>query len=396
MRLLFCWEMGSGFGHIDRMLVVAQALRARGHEVEFALRDLSRAHRRVMAQGFPAGQAPVWLPRMAQALPLINYGAVLAPAGWLDPQGLAGLVRGWQRWFDLVRPDAVLVDHAPTALLAARVAGLRVLAIGNSFELPPPQAAFPPMAWWRPELAAQAPACDAHLLKPLNATLTLLGAAPWSRLSQLFEGVPRAMLQLPDLTHYEHAGDDLACLGPVYLGDRGEASRWPEGSGTRVFAYLNAEHGGVEALLKALVAHGCRAQIYVKNIRPEQLERLRHPSLRFSAEPLHVDDCLREAELVVSHASLGTVTAAALAGLPQLGLPQHMEQLMIGRRLATQGIGLSCGLERPGEEVGGLLKRLLTEPVFAERARAMATRHAGLQPAQTGERAADWIEACCR
>lgn len=388
--------MGSGFGHVDRMLVVARAWRARGHEVEFLLRDLSRAHGRVHAEGFAAGQAPVWLPRLAQGLPLINYGAVLAPAGWLDPQGLAALVRGWQRWFDLIKPDMVSVDHAPTALLAAKLAGLPVVAIGNSFEMPPAARSFPPMAWWRPELAAQTAACDAQLLKPLNEALRLLGAPPWERLTQLFEGVPGAVLQLPELAHYPGYGEDLLFAGPVYLGDSGAPPQWPAASGPKVFAYLNAKHAGVEPLLHALLAQGCSVLAYLKNLSPEQLGRVQHPRLQISKQPLRVDDCLREASLVVSHASLGTVTAAALAGVPQLGLPQHMEQLMVGRRLVEQGIGLSCGLDKPAEEAPALLRRLLAEPGFAEQARRLADRHAGIRPADTGARVAEWLETCAR
>lgn len=388
--------MGSGFGHVDRMLVVARAWRARGHQAEFLLRDLSRAHGRVHAEGFAAGQAPVWLPRMSQALPAMNYTSVLAPAGWLDPQGLAALVRGWQRWFDLIQPDWVSVDHAPTALLAAKLAGLPVVAIGNSFEVPPAAAAFPLMPWWRPELAAQTAAWDAQLLQPLNQALQLLGAKPWSRLTALFDGVPAAVLQLPELAHYPGYDERTLFAGPVYLGDSGEPSQWPTVEGPKVFAYLNAKHPGVEPLLRALVEQGCGVQAYLKNLSPDMARRVQHPRLRISSRPLHVDDCLREAELVVSHASLGTVTAAALAGKPQLGLPQHMEQLMVGRRLVEQGLGLSCSLEQPADEAPRLLRRLLTEPGFADRARQLAARHAALRPADTGTRVADWLETLAR
>jgi hypothetical protein len=31
-----------------------------------------------------------------------------------------GLIKAWQQLFDLVRPDAVLLDHSPTAIFASR------------------------------------------------------------------------------------------------------------------------------------------------------------------------------------------------------------------------------------------------------------------------------------
>ena len=39
-RILFAWELGGDYGHLARLLPVAQALKAGGHEVVFAVRDL--------------------------------------------------------------------------------------------------------------------------------------------------------------------------------------------------------------------------------------------------------------------------------------------------------------------------------------------------------------------
>ena len=91
-KVLAVWEMGANMGHTDRLLVTARALRRRGHEATFLLRDVSRAHARIAAAGYRLGQAPVWLPQMANPPRLGNYTSVLAAAGWLDPAGLAALV----------------------------------------------------------------------------------------------------------------------------------------------------------------------------------------------------------------------------------------------------------------------------------------------------------------
>ena len=137
-HILYAWELGSGLGHIDRMLMATRGLRARGHTVQPVLRDLSRAHHRLGAEGLASLQSPVWLPQLANPPALGTYAAVLAAAGWLDPAGLAGLLtHGWRGLIKLVRPDWLIADHAPTALLAARGLGLRVHAVGNSFEIPP-------------------------------------------------------------------------------------------------------------------------------------------------------------------------------------------------------------------------------------------------------------------
>lgn len=391
MHVLSCWELGTGLGHLDRMLGFAVPLMARGHRVDWVVRDLSRVGARSLPEGLAVGQAPVWLPQAKQPPPMATYGSVLFAAGWMDPVGLAGLVRGWWRWFDLIQPDLVTLDHAPTALLAAKLAGLPVRAVGNSFELPPLQAHFPLSMWWAnlpPEHPRQV---DGVLLKPLNEALARLGAAPWQRLTQLFDGVPRAIVQPRALAHYEGYDDAAVFLGGSYEGQQGALPNWPDGVGPRVFAYLSANHAGFDALMSLLIQRRCRTLVFAKNLSAEQHRSLASPHLHLSSQPLQVDATLAESDFVVTHASIGTVTAAALAGKPQLGLPQHTEQWMVGQRLARLGIGLSGSVPAPRDEAARLMQRLLDDPTQAVAAQRFAAELHDQRPAETSRRVADWL-----
>ena len=392
-RLMLAWEMGSGMGHLDRMLVTARALRQRGHTVVFVLRDLSRAHQRVTAEGFEMLQAPVWLPSVTRAPRLGNYATVLVAAGWLDPSGLAGLLGAWRQLMQLWRADGVVCDHAPTATLAARSLGLRHWLVGNNFEVPPQGPHFLPMAHWLSGADAACPAWDAQVLAPTNAALALLGMAPLPRLTALFDQAVRATLSLPELCHYPDGQGQAPVLGPVFADDVGPVAPWPAGDGPRVFVYLAPADARFEPVLKALHAAGTVALVHAKGVHPDAAQRLGGTQLRIEPEPVRVDAALASADLVVTHASIGTVTAAALAGRPQLVLPRHMEQAMVAWRVAQAGIGLVL---EPGEAPADplpLLRQLLDEPGWRARAQALAQRHVGLRPAQTGERVADLIEA---
>ena len=61
MRVMYCWELGGGLGHLARFAPWARELAARGVEIVYALRDLAAAAR---LEGLPPGervQAPVLL-----------------------------------------------------------------------------------------------------------------------------------------------------------------------------------------------------------------------------------------------------------------------------------------------------------------------------------------------
>jgi UDP:flavonoid glycosyltransferase YjiC (YdhE family) len=392
-RVLAVWEMGANMGHIDRLLVTARALRRRGHAVTFLLRDVSRAHARVAADGFQLGQAPVWLPQMVNPPRLGNYASVLATAGWLDPAGLAALVCAWRTAFDLFKPDLLIADHAPTALLAARGRPWPVWCIGNSFELPPPAAHFPPMAWWDATAAARCADDDARLLQATHQAQALLGDPPLPRLTALFEPAHKALTALPEFNHYGGYPDTVAQPGASYIGDQGVAPVWPAGSGRRAFVYLSPGHADFRAVLAALQAAGWLALVHAAGLSDEAAARLGGPWARFERTPVQTDAAVAAADAVISHASLGLVCAAALAGKPQLVLPSHMEQMMVAQRVAQAGVGLVVAAGSSAVQVGALLHRLVETPTFAAAAQALARRRQGLHPSHSGERLADLVEA---
>lgn len=401
-RVLSVWELGTGLGHIDRMLPVGRALRARGHEPLFLLKDVSRAHLRFGADAADArwwyAQALVWLPSLNNAPTLRNYTVVLAAAGWLNPVGLASLVTAWRAMFELLKPDALVCDHAPTAMLAARGMGLPVFGVGNSFELPPGGPNFPPMAFWEAEEQRRCLGQDELLRVAANKALALLGDEPLGRLTDLFDGVHRCIMGLPELAHYDQvdsaAGDNV---GPAYVADMGIDAVWPDAAIThgkpRVFVYINPVNAQFERLMAALKALHWPTLVFAKGMSPEAAARLGSPSLRFETQPLRMDTVLASAGLVISHGSFGTVTATALAGVPQLALPIQMEQWMVSRRIEQTGVGLLVKPEVAAPDWRALLTRLVQEPQFAAAAQALALRHAGASPGQAADLEVDRMEA---
>ena len=204
-RFLFTWEIGSGLGHTVPLAQVAEPLLARGHEVHFALRDLTSAR---VALGALADapnvrlwQAPIWALKI-QGLPeALSFAELLFRAGYLDAKRLRGLVQGWCSLLDAVRPDLLLADHSPTALLAARGRPLRRALIGGGFFQPP---AVVPMPGFRDFAVPPKRLADAERLAVMtcNEVLQARGQAPLTRLHELLDADELFLVTWPELDHY--------------------------------------------------------------------------------------------------------------------------------------------------------------------------------------------------
>jgi len=384
-----CWELGGGLGHAGRLKMLAQALLARGHRVSLSLRDLMHSHALLADLDVPKLQAPVWL-HQAVGLPSPpgSLAEILLHCGYLEPAALRGMVAGWRAMFELLRPDLVVADFAPTAILAARGMGLRSASVGNGFYSPPPGRPLPPL---RDAPAGRLAASEAQVLRTANA---LLAGRPLQHAAELLLGDQPLLCTWPELDHYARDEADAAhWLGPNFLPDaRGLVPPWPPGAGRKVFAYLKASHPSHAAVLQALVEEGCHTLVYMPEVAGGAPAPVASPLLRYSSGPVALSQALAEVDLCVSHAGEATLAQALLAGVPLLMLPSHAEQFMTARRVALSGAGYNAALMTPSSDWRGVCRQLLDEDRYRLAARAFAARHRGFSQQQMNAQLAVLLE----
>lgn len=179
-RILMCWELGAGYGHLAPLLSLSRPLQAQGHTLMFAVRDLASAEAVLGASGIPFFQAPAnFSPRRGT---LHSYPQILLHTAFHDLDELKSRVQAWRALYMLLEPDILVCDHSPTALLAARGLPIHSVATGNGFVMPPDASPLPELRHWEAvdpqELARdEAKALDLAnaVLKSTSAPLLSLG-----------------------------------------------------------------------------------------------------------------------------------------------------------------------------------------------------------------------------
>ena len=369
-RILFAWEMGANLGHLTRDLPLARACRDAGYEVFMAVNNLSTATSLLSHEGFTLLQVPVLRP-VPGLPPPINFASMLLQQGYQDMQALSGALQGWLSLLKLIQPQVVVYNHAPTALLAARLVGVPVLLTGTGFEIPPQGTPLPSFQPWKAIPLATHIGVERQLLALLNPILSQHHKSPLSNLSELFLSHPPLLTTFSGLDPFGPR-HNAHYIGPLYALPEVPELQWQQPNRPHILTYLRPGILGVEALLEALQNTDAEIICAVPGL-PREWPR-RFPSLRFYPHAVNLPQLLPAAQLMICYGA-GTIGTSLLAGVPVLLIPQMTEQYLTGLALERLGAGLMLHQDRSVAHCKSILHQLLSQPSFRAAAHDFAQAH---------------------
>lgn len=401
--IVFAWELGGDYGHITRLLPLALRLREQGHRPVFVIRELIHAEALLQAHGIEALQAPMWTGRMTQLPSPLSYPELLMAFGFLHAAGLTALCRAWRHLLTLLNADLLILDHAPTALLASRGLGLPRLHLGDGFTLPPAPSPLPAFAWWQSSSEAglqRRMASEQQVLAQVNQVLASFGEPQLRQLGELFEVEAQALCSFPELDPYpaDLRPPGSPWLGPLFMDQLGQPPQWPEeeeeaaamaepgpsaprqARRPRLFAYLKPAYGPIEQVLQALHQVPASVLVHLPGAAKKTVQTHSHGRVRICGEALAMAQVSAECDLALCHGGAGTSALMLLAGKPLALLPMQTEQWMSAQRLQTLGVAAGLLIDDAGR-LPQLLQHVLAEPRYRQAAQAFAQAHHGYRQA---------------
>ena len=373
--MMFAWELGGGLGHLARYAPWAAALAARGATLFNVLRDLPSAARGFDRLPGTMLQAPVLLhgPLNRRVEPAC-YAEILLHAGYGNAETLGALVQAWRSTIDLVGPAIMIADYAPTAMLAARMAGIPVVHVGDGFTIPPAGGLGIAFGVSEDGQASRAARAQEQVADAVNHVLQEMGAPTIVGISGLQAADMTILATYVELDHYRGKRDATLSYEGHFDRVGGDSFHWRGSGGPRILAYLKPDAGQFGPMLESLVRLPVQTNLYAGGLTADA----RVPAgadLTWSARPLPMQAALADADLVICHGGHGTVCAALLAGKPLLVLPMNEEQLLTAQNVARLGAGEFVHPAMGMKDVRRALNRCLDSPALASAAAGFAARH---------------------
>jgi UDP:flavonoid glycosyltransferase YjiC (YdhE family) len=390
-RVLCAWEFGGDLGHVRRLIPIAIELRSLGHDVAVAFRD-SAFLEMARAEGFEAFLAPLLrTPRIVNPSPL-NFSDVLLNLGFDDRRALAGALRGWRSLFDLLAPDVLVADYAPTALIAARTAGIPRVTVGSGFSLPTLRDPLPALRPWAAADPQVLRALDDRLVASVHGALGATDQAAITHARDIFDAAAHLLCTFPEIDPFGPR-DEVEYVGPQGDATSGLDLRWNTASGARVFAYLKPRNPRFDAVLGGLRGLAAEVVVAAPGLASEHARAASSERMRVVGAPVNLDLVLPGASLCVAHAGPGLAARALVAGVPMALLPLQLEQFLIARRIAEGGSAAFVSPEEAAPDFREWLASLLQREDLRQAAARHATAHHGHSFAAATQRAARRIAA---
>lgn len=383
-NILIVWELGGGLGHLTPMVPLVRHLTEQGHRVFAAVKDMSRIERIFAGLGVMYFQAPVKVSRSADAIePPRSFAHILHNSGFSCSSELQAMAEGWRNLYQLTKPDLILFDHAPTALLAARTCDARRATIGTGFCCPPDTSPFPDFRPWMGDATETLIRDEQQVLDHANKVLEKWKQPPLESLSQLYKEVDHSFLTtLAELDHYPERGP--AEYYSAWPTPGGREPEWPDQDGKRVFAYLKSFHG-LPALLGVFQQSACPTLVYIDGLNSDLRARFETQTLRFASERLDLESVGKTCDIAVLNGGHNATAVMLLAGRPVMQIPFTLEQTYNGSFTAQLDAGLGAFPNEP-QTFAPTFDAVLNSERFSAGAGRFAARYADFTPHQQIQR----------
>ncbi|HIP80538.1 MAG TPA: hypothetical protein EYH07_19020 [Kiloniellaceae bacterium] len=364
-RVLIGYERGDNLGHYRRLVPVAEALAAKGHQVTLFLRNPYDCKAQITKNPLPYIPTPdLVAPNPAEREPkrMGTYSDIMVYCGFGKLETLFAATLSWRTLFDHLRPDLVICDHSPVTCFAA-YGRIPVVQVGSGFTVPPAQGeTFPPFREKK-----KAVVDTDHLVSVMNDVQSRLGGPKVPSVTAPLRTTGRLVCTLVGLDPYKDFREDPV-IGPT----EGLQAPMPMPRTPALFVYLGIEHRITPKFLEVLKASKLPAEAYIRGMTEETAKKYMRPGLTFYKSPQPIDKMLRKATMTVHHGGSGMCLASCSAGRIQLALPIHEETLLNTRALGRIGVGRMATGKELEEDGQAILNETIADPKRAERAKIIA------------------------
>ena len=293
-----------------------------------------------------------------------TWGEYLGDLGFDNVDCLRSTVAWWRRAMQERGTALLVADYAPLAQLAARSLGIPCVVTSQGYGLPPAHLATFPSVHSQATVRLHD---EAQLLANVNAVAGEIGLPPLLGLPEVHRADLSLVHTFDFLDPYRSLRRERV-LPPVNDYSPARAS-----DGDEVFVYFSTDELERPGVVEALERLTLPRRGYLLRATPEVRTRLAASGMVLENAPVPVDHIVRRSRLLLHAGQHGMLSVGLLAGLPQVALPQNLEQLFHAQKAEEAGVArVLVARDHVEERLVAAVNGMYADATAREAARSMA------------------------
>lgn len=380
LKLIFCWELGDDLGYLTKALTLRRIF---DESIEFYIvaRDIVLASELDWPGQVKLLQAPIWLRSHPQASKAESLAEILFYKGYDSHQHLKTLADAWLILFNAIKPDILLFDHAPTALLAASSLKIPKIIVSNPYLTPPPGTQTISLISEQYYNEVKAADLHSHVVTVINHIRVDYGAEPLKLLSDLFD-VNATFLSGFSKTDYfsKFRSQVIYCGSALTTSVSTRHPVWKEGFSQKLVGYLKRRDQRSEKILQVLAAMQARALCFYSNSSRSEISQFENSSIVATNLPFNFSEACKQASAVICHGGQGVVNEALYRGIPLILIPTQAEQYFIANKIKSLGSAIVIEPSESMLDIETKLKEFFSNALYQEKASYFAQEVFNIDP----------------
>jgi hypothetical protein len=373
------------------MRPLVERLQASGYSVKCLATRKSEA-----AKVLPCAveQAPGLFPMLGGSRPYIGHLAdTLASLGWGRPGHLSKAVGYWRKRLMREQPRVLMLESAPTALLAAQGLPIQTMWLADQWNTPPSGRSAPDMRALLTGHPRPIAETEPGVVTSINSCLANVKERPIKWLADLFGlANQQAMLAIPEIDpHGPREGVEYLGMWGAHKGD---PPAWPtsrQGLDTSgIFAYLKPFPLRADTF-KMLAECGHTVLAYAPNPTGNEIAAAKSGAIDLMSSPVAWEAVASQATFIVCNGA-NTIAQSLQKGLPVLALPLSLEQYAVATRAAKTG-AVAVASPDNAHSIDSGLQRILNDDSIPAAARRLKKIYEDYDPEVAASRLGDQIVA---
>jgi len=344
--VILCSELGRGTGHLTKLADYAVELEAQGYSVRLVTHDMHAAHLVPEFVDIAMFQAPRASEALAESLSVanlvstnpMNFASVLKHNGYQSVSTLAPLVRGWLHLHATLKADVVVADHAPTAILAAKLLNIPSIMTGNGFCVPPLLNPLASICPWKDIPDSSLKLEDELLTHTINDTIRELGfsGVQLECAREAFSHAAQWIFSVPEMDHY--GAREQPYVMRWYNSSPRLMPQWPYSKGEKIFLSMSVDSPYLNMVLEQLHLLQQPVLATVSGASDGLIERYKDSTIKLQRETVDLKQVVDECNIVINTGEHDVVFELLSYGVPSIILPSEPDQLMVAFQLMQQGL----------------------------------------------------------